>query len=199
MNRDQTEKQLKFALLGVIACLCLVAFRFAGGEAQRLAPYLADPVISVTEDAPSDPDARADYETLLQDANFHAAFALGNDGEYGWGDNYATQDMADFAAMAWCEEYGTGCRIIARVAPAEPLELEGQPLSKTAARAVAEYPDHRGKKALALSDTGAWGMAWGRSSAKDAAESAFEFCAESLTGGFPDGRTFGSCRLVWFD
>ncbi|MEL7258630.1 MAG: hypothetical protein AAFN80_12415 [Pseudomonadota bacterium] len=199
MSRDQHAKHLKAALLGVALCMCLVLLQLAGGDAQRLVPPASETILNVSGELPRDGEARMDYDALVQNANFHAAFAMGDDGEYGWSDNYATQDMADFAALTWCEEDGTGCEIVARIGPVQKLELEGISLSKTAALAVEDYKSRPGSKALALSDTGAWGMAWNRFSAKEAATAAFDFCKDNLTTGFPDGRVFGTCRLVWFD
>lgn len=77
--------------------------------------------------------------------------------------------------------------------------LDDLPLSKTAALALAEYDTRPATKAIALSETGAWGMAWGRDSKQNAVADALAYCKERLNTGFPDGHTFGKCRLIWFD
>ncbi|WP_317056979.1 hypothetical protein [Roseovarius rhodophyticola] len=199
MSRENQSKHLKAALLGVAVCAIIVSFRLFGGGPERLVPYLSEPVISVTGDAPLSGSAAEDYESLVENADYYAAFAMGEAGGHGWSDNHSTQDMADASALAWCEEYDAECRVILRIAPAAPLTLDDLPLSKTSALALSEYKSRPSTKAIALSETGVWGMSWGQDTKKSAVTVAVKKCQERLNMGFPDRRTYGTCRLVWFD
>ena len=195
-------KHLKAALLGVVLCAVVIAAGQLLGGPQRLVPYVSAPVVSVVGRVPTSGQGARDYRLLVEDGAYYAAFATDGAGEYGWSDNYASQAAADQTALAWCAQKGdaSACRIVARIAPNEAIEIEGLPLSKTSALALADYATKPDAKAVALSETGAWGMAWGVGGAQQAAKRAVSNCQDNLVPApNTDGPPLGTCRIVWIN
>lgn len=196
----ETEIRVLVAGLMVVALCATLILRGMVQPAQT-APEarVSPPVISVLGDRPRTGEAARILRQMETEANFYAAFAFNPEGGFGWADNYATQAGADAAAMAWCREEGEGCEIILRIAPEQPADIDGQSLSKTAALAVGEYGGRPASKALALSDLGDWGMAWGRNNRLEAAEAAMAMCRARLDVEVPGAIETGACRVVLQD
>lgn len=159
--------------------------------------YVTRARLILTGDVPKTGEAGAAYQTLLDNSAYHAAFAVGPDGAFGWADNYARQMDADVAALNWCGD--EACRVVAQVAPQDVVEIAGQPLSKSAATGAEMYGGKPGFKALALSNLGDWGMAWGEESRQAAEANALAECRSCLTSDMPEGLPTGRCRTLWVD
>lgn len=190
-------RNLKAGLAGVGLCAAIVVGGALLGGPTQLVDYVSEPVVTVVGDVPQTGAAARDYRTLVQDGNYHAAFATNPEGGYGWSDNYSTQEEADASALAWCRADGDGCAIVARITPTEVIRIEDVPLSRTAALGAAEYGQKPGYKALALSEFGDWGAAWGHNSRAAAVADALASCRAGLVSNVPDGLPVGTCRVVW--
>ena len=197
MTRALHMNLLMAALAVVLLAILAVALGLVRGGAGETWRDVPRPVISSTGPAPDKGGAARHHAKLIEQARYHAAFAVGDGGAYGWSDSYATADMAESAALGWCRTSGANCRIVTRIAPEMPVAFEGQPLSRTAAQALQEFRRRPAPKAMALSDTGAWGMAWKQPGQNAAARAALANCqTRTERVSRPKGIPKGSCRVV---
>lgn len=196
MRRQKEIRNLVIALGAVGVCASIVVGNMIEVQAMPTVRYVSAAEIIVVGDVPKTGAAARDYRALVEDANYHAAFAMNPEGGYGWSDNYATQSDADATALEWCGDEGDGCTIILRIMPEEVIEIDGQPLSKTAALGAEEYQGMPGRKALALSDLGDWGATWSSRSRTAAEAEALAICTSYLVSDTPEGPITGKCRVV---
>ena len=197
MQPDVLQNHLKAMLVAVLVAMAIIATGMALGGPKAALPEISPPVVSRVGPAPDSGKAARDHARLLEQAWYHAAFAVGEDGAFGWSDNYATAAMADAAALAWCRDSGENCRIVTRIGPKTPMSYDGQPLSWTTALALKDFVHKPAPKALALSDTGAWGVSWNQPGRKAAARVALRNCQKRIDpANKPGGLPAGSCRVV---
>ena len=142
-------------------------------------------------------DAAAAYAKFIESAGYFGAFAVSRRDGFGWSDNYATQAEADQMALAHCQKYGTGCRIIARLRPGTPSVFDGQPLSQTQARALDKYGRWPGAKAIAINQQGAWGGGWRHVTQAAAQADALKRCRAYIRNTKFSTPATQACRVVW--
>lgn len=192
------ERVLEKAAAGVVLLTGLsLAAGTAGAQEVPRNGYVSDVRLIITGDVPRTGAAAAAYQKLLDQKAYHGAFAVGPDGAYGWADNYPRQADADTAALGWCAVQG--CRVVAQIAPQDVIEIDGQPLSRTAALGAEDYLGKPSPKALALSNMGHWGMVWGEANKATAAKNALAECDAYLTSESAGSLNGGICRVVWVD
>lgn len=199
MSQSAQINHMKAALVGVGLCAVIVTFSALAGGPERLVPYLSKPVTRVVGSVPTSGKAERAYRSLMEEANYHAAFALNDQGDFGWSDNHASQEAADIAALNWCADQGEHCKLVLQIFPATPMEIDGIPLSKTSALALADYPTRLGAKAVAVSNTGAWGMSWNRTTKIEALRGAMANCNKHLPIPQDGQEAVDVCRVVWAD
>lgn len=198
MTPDVLQNRLKAMLAAVLAAMAIIMAGLLLGGPKAALPDIAVPVVSRIGPAPENNQAARDHAGLIEHGRYHAAFAVGDGAAYGWSDNYATADMADAAALAWCRDAGENCRIVTRIAPATDMTHEGQALSWTTALALRDFGHKPAPKALALSTTGAWGMSWNQPGGDMAAQVALRNCQSRIDlTNKPGGLPAGSCRVLW--
>jgi hypothetical protein len=91
---------------------------------QFLTPMALPELVQVGE-LPSSVAGRMAYAMDFGTLGFYAAFATASDGRYGW--STERHDMADARteALAWCNDGGDGCRVIAEIWPAGDRRVDG--------------------------------------------------------------------------
>lgn len=172
------------------------------GSMARSDPRMFElPQVVVARSGPAPETGRVArrYKQLIEDGTYNAALALNPTGGFGWADNHARIEEAEQVAMAWCDAEGPGCEIILRVTPERIVEVEGQPMSRTAAEAALAYLRHPRTKALAITEQGGWGGAWNRKTREDAVASAMAGCRKHEVTTAPQLRIASECRLIWVD
>lgn len=163
------------------------------------AAYEAVRVLEGDERLPrrSGTDAAAAYADFIESAGYFGAFAVSRRDGFGWSDNYTTQAEADQVALAHCQKYGTGCRIVARLRPGTPSVFDGQPLSQTQARALDKYAGWPGAKAIAINRQGAWGGGWRHVTRAAAQADALKRCRSYTRNTKFSTPATQTCRIVW--
>lgn len=188
----------------------------------NLPPLVADPTVSPTTvspvvkpadnpavDTPVAPEApsvtpppglkangQAAFEKFLG-ARAHKAFAMADDGSFGWTGGQASVDRAAAEAVATCSRYtDTPCRPVrvddqpVRPSPAADDIDPPEGLSAHGQAAFRTFLSARDYKAFAMSSDGAFGWRSGRASVEDASQEAIAACEQ---------HTDRSCRLVKVD
>ncbi|WP_135500941.1 hypothetical protein [Roseovarius aestuariivivens] len=182
----------------VVAGLVLTGANDASGtgdEAEN--PYISKAIIEETGPPPEGGEAADVYLQLLKESAYAAAFALSDTGAFGWADNHADIDLAEALALRRCTEHASDCRIVLRITPETPVQVDGFSLSYTTARALGEYTYKPVPKAVALSNRGDWGMAWGQMSKGAAEKVALANCEKHLPKKDPAGWPDGVCKNIW--
>lgn len=141
--------------------------------------YSADTLLRVDQ-VPNGPSVtRTDFDRFSQ-AGYFGAFAMNDDGAFGWATRYSTLGVARRAAMAICATHGPNCRIIAELAPAE---MQGPPpansLSFQQAQTYLSYFSKRHPAAMYIALDGAFGAETGRT-VQEAQSKARRLCEENI-------------------
>ncbi|WP_371225479.1 hypothetical protein [Roseovarius sp. 2305UL8-3] len=144
----------------------------------------------------SQKNASAAYEAFLTIRGYYGAFASTGDGAFGWSDNYTSQAHADKIALARCAEFSEGCQVIARLRPEVVIEFQGRDLSHAQAEALDRFQGLPNHKAIALSDSGAWGAAWARTAPFVAKQAALTQCRTNIRKQYGPNRGDTACHLV---
>lgn len=189
--------QLTLALTAVLLAAWFV-FRDGFGP-ERVPPGVPEPVVERIGPVPNYENPLRRHAKMLDALDYNAAMAVNNEGGHGWADNHARIEDTEKVAMANCAVQGPGCRIILRISPETPVEIDGLPLSRTAAEALRSYVDEPRSKAIAVTGHGGWGAAWDRRSRRAAVESALENCRKHEVTRAPGLELRAECRIIWAD
>lgn len=141
--------------------------------------YNAETVSRVDERPNAPSAARMAFDRFLQAASF-GAFAMNNDGAYGWSVGYGNFDAARRAALSYCAAHGQKCRVIPERYSAD---LQGSPpantLSYQQVQTYLAYPGKPRPAAFYVSLDGAYGAATGVTM-REAVRKAREICQENM-------------------
>ncbi|QFT91807.1 hypothetical protein FIU86_03065 [Roseovarius sp. THAF9] len=186
--------------IGLAVVLGAAVFVAQGAFApERVPPDVPEPVVERLGTVPNYENPQQRHSKMLDELDYNAAMAVNDEGGHGWADNHARIEDAEKIAMAHCAVQGPGCRIILRILPETQVDIDGQPLSRTAAEALRRYVDEPRSKAIALTGHGGWGAAWNRSSRRNAVTGALESCRKHETTTAPGVEITTECRLIWTD
>jgi len=194
---------LSIALSLVVWAMWMVAREMMpDGAVTQVDPRVFDVPVAVVErigEGPETGEAARIYRDLIERGPYFAAMAMNPEGGMGWADNHVTLAGAEEFAMAWCAEEGEECRIILRISPEREISWHDQPLSRSAAAIMQDYLAQPGAKALAMTETGGWGVSWAQSSRQAAEVDALRQCATREVTRAPGLERRATCRMIWVD
>jgi hypothetical protein len=123
--------------------------------------------------------ARTAFDRFSQ-AGYFGAFAMNDDGAFGWATRYSTSVVARRAALAICASHGPNCRIIAELSP---VDSQGVPtansLSYQQAQAYLSYAAKKPPAAMYIALDGAFGVETGKT-AREAQSKARTICEQNI-------------------
>ncbi|MDF1872156.1 DUF4189 domain-containing protein [Vannielia sp.] len=190
-------KTYSSAMIGV-ALFAGSLIGFAAGDAP--APVVPEATLSgmsqedVAADYPEYPGLQNAFADFAATPGWHGAFAIGDNGYYGWTTGYGTAEAAWEGALARCRCWTEHCQIVAEITPDTPLPGKAPQMSRTQAWILAQIiREYSGGRAVAGDAQGSWGSSWSHASKADAEAAAIARCA--ARAGDEQGET--GCKVLW--
>ncbi len=146
---------------------------------------------------PAGSNAARQFEVFTQEVRYFGAFAVTETGEARFTRGRGNEEVARARALSVCAQtYGTPCSIHAVMLPEDDQADLPEPMASGAAKAYRSYRLLNGYKAMAISNSGAWGRSWGYDTKMQAQSRAMHECKINLKPHKPGAYRFEPCRLI---
>jgi hypothetical protein len=143
--------------------------------------YTGETVVTWLEQTKLDPEARETFDGVFTDQGYFGAWAMSDNGGYGYAAGAGTIEAAREIAMAQCEASNDGCRMVAELFPADFYAPGPQDITLSQQQTVEfNTPDRGSFRAMAVGEDGAYAVNWGFASQAEADAASMADCTASM-------------------
>lgn len=192
---------MKLTDIAVLGIGAVIIFAKLGGASTSDAvtnAVLPGEVIHMTDrPLPDSQEAREAYAEFSQGLSFYGAMAITSDGRTGLTYEYNSLEAAKVEAVDYCAMVNNApCELFAILVPSGSYDGLPEPLSAPAIQTFRDYQTMRGHRAFAVSDNGAYGVAWRWDTERNAREEALRQCLVYAVDDTASDPSYTQCRVI---